>query len=144
MNASKSKRLLNFLIDSLLVSILMNTIIVFVYYDLKTKQFNIGSIEKRLIIACGMIIYYFMCELIFNQTLGKKITKTKVVKLNGDKATFVNILIRSLSRLIPFYPISFLGLASRGLHDIFSQTKVVNTADKINSVAQVANNQVMF
>jgi uncharacterized RDD family membrane protein YckC len=126
MNASKSKRLLNFLIDSLVVSIIMNTIVVFMFYDLKTKQFEIGSIEKRFIVACGMIVYYFFCELIWNQTLGKKITK---MKLNGSRPTFVSVLIRSLTRLIPFYPISLLGLSSRGLHDIFSQTKVVNIKD---------------
>jgi uncharacterized RDD family membrane protein YckC len=125
-NASKSKRLVNFIIDYLIMGFIINFVIALLFYDLKKNEFVISSYSKQFIYVTCIFLYYLLCESVWNQTLGKKITKTKVVNLNNLKPNFMQIIIRSLSRLIPFYPITFLGMSSRGLHDIFSKTKVVN------------------
>ncbi len=70
-------------------------------------------------------LYYLLTEFYFQQTLGKKITKTKVVTVTGDKPNFTQILGRTISRSIPFEYLSYLGTTS-GIHDRLSGTRVVN------------------
>ena len=69
--------------------------------------------------------YYAVLEGFTGRTIGKFITRTKVVDENGEKPDFNTILIRSLCRLIPFEQFSFLGSDSYGWHDKFSKTRVV-------------------
>ena len=75
-------------------------------------------------IAIG-IIYFAVMEFSFGKTLGKMITKTKVVMADGSKPTFGTIFIRTLCRHIPFEPFSFLG-GPVGWHDSISKTRVVS------------------
>ncbi len=69
--------------------------------------------------------YYVILEAAFSKTIGKFITKTKVVKEDGSKPGFVTIMGRTLCRIIPFEAFSFLG-NSTGWHDRFSKTLVIN------------------
>ena len=70
--------------------------------------------------------YYLICESIWQQTLGKVITKTKVVDRNGNKPDFLRILGRSFARYIPFEPFSYLFNGYPvGWHDSLSKTLVV-------------------
>ncbi len=72
------------------------------------------------------ILYYASMEAIFGQTLGKMVTKTKVVMHYGDDVTFGYAFLRSLVRLVPFYQFSvLLGGDGRGWHDAWTQTMVV-------------------
>ena len=52
------------------------------------------------------------------------VTKTKVVKMNGEKPTDGDIITRTFCRLIPFDRLSFL-FVKNGIHDFLSKTKVV-------------------
>src|SRR6185436_13626318 len=54
-----------------------------------------------------MIGYYLFFEGIFGATPGKMITKTRVVRLDGGKPSFGQIVGRTLSRFVPFEPFSF-------------------------------------
>ncbi|WP_349663302.1 RDD family protein [Cellulophaga lytica] len=47
-------------------------------------------------------------EIKFQKTIGKFVTKTKVVKMNGEKPTDGDIMTRTFCRLIPFDRLSFL------------------------------------
>ena len=68
--------------------------------------------------------YYFIFELTTGQTIGKMITKTKVVDVkSGNNPDFLKILIRTASRLIPIDFISYL-FSSKGIHDILSKTEL--------------------
>ena len=69
--------------------------------------------------------YFFFMELMYGKTLGKFITKTKVVDYQKQKPTTNQIFIRSISRLIPFEPFSFFGKRPVGWHDSFSRTYVI-------------------
>jgi hypothetical protein len=53
-----------------------------------------------------------------------------VVKHDGSRPNMKSIIIRTLSRLIPFEPFSFL-TAERGWHDTLSVTYVVKKHDFI-------------
>lgn len=69
-------------------------------------------------------IYYVLLEGITGRTIGKLVTGTKVIDEGGNKPSFVNIMGRTLCRLIPFEAFSFL-FADRGWHDSISKTRVV-------------------
>ena len=78
----------------------------------------------------GIYFFFFMLcitlylSTFFGKTHGKFLTKTKVVKKDGNKATFINILGRNAARLIPFDALSYL-FSKRGWHDQISNTYVV-------------------
>lgn len=69
-------------------------------------------------------IYYLVAEFFFQRTLGKVLSKTKVVTKAGLKPGFLQILGRTLSRSIPFEYLSYLR-SPTGIHDILSGTRVV-------------------
>lgn len=69
-------------------------------------------------------LYYFILELTLGQTIGKMITKTKVVNTeNKEKPNFTRILTRTISRLIPIDFLTYL-FSSNGIHDILSKTEL--------------------
>lgn len=72
-----------------------------------------------------VFLYYFVFESIFQRTLGKLITGTKVVDFNGRKPTLGMIAKRTLIRFIPFEAFSFPGKKAYGWHDRWSETYVV-------------------
>ncbi|MEL6191946.1 MAG: RDD family protein, partial [Bacteroidota bacterium] len=72
------------------------------------------------------IIYYFSMESFTGKTVGKMITKTRVVSTNGNQASVLSILIRTLVRVFPLFFVTVFS-SSKGLHDIFSKTKVVSS-----------------
>ena len=83
-----------------------------------------------------VLLYFIYCvnfEAFWGgRTVGKLITGTKVVNKNGTKITFWKAIARSLCRLIPFDPISFLTWDGKldGWHDKFTRTTVVCTRCK--------------
>ena len=79
-----------------------------------------------LITLLVYLLYYFVLESLTQRTLGKLITQTKVVLENGEKPGADVIVLRSLARIIPFEPFSFLGSIPRGWHDTLTRTFVVD------------------
>lgn len=76
----------------------------------------------------GFFAYYFIFEALFQKTVGKIFTGTKVVNLKGEKPRIGALLGRSLARYIPFEALSFLFYGShptKGWHDRLSGTLVV-------------------
>jgi len=76
-----------------------------------------------------LILYYFYCllsELFFGRTLGKALFGLKIVSTKtGDSANSGQIIVRTLSRMIPFDPLSFFSKNPRGWHDSIARTSVV-------------------
>jgi len=110
-------RLLNFIIDSILFFIIV------IVFSLLFK--NIVEKEHLKIFMIFLYyFYYFIFEYFIGQTIGKMITKTKVVNMNDDeKPNLIKITIRTLSRLIPIDFLSYLFM-SNGIHDLLSKTKL--------------------
>ena len=69
-------------------------------------------------------LYFFVSEMFFGKTLGKKLMKLKVIQ-TGNKNKFITIFIRTISRLIPLDLVTFLIFENELLHDKISKTKVV-------------------
>ncbi|PJJ47997.1 RDD family protein [Hymenobacter chitinivorans] len=79
------------------------------------------------LLSLGVLFaYYFGMELLTGRTLGKLITRTRVVMEDGTKPTASAIAKRTLCRMIPFEAFSFL-TDGPGMHDRLSNTRVVKT-----------------
>ncbi len=110
----KSTRLTNYLVDQLVI-LIIGTLISFVIGQ---------TITPTPIYYIVYFLYYLLSETITRQTLGKKFTNTFVVDKKGRKPSFLRILQRSILRLIPIDPLSYLYGTENGLHDILSATQI--------------------
>ncbi|MBG6186487.1 RDD family protein [Flavobacterium sp. CAN_S2] len=136
--ASKSQRLLNFIIDVLIIYIIeisIGTTIILIGDLTKSDTASnwVSSLSVVESFFFGLVIlffYYLITEMYFSRTFGKYFTKTIVVKHEGSRPNMKSIIVRTLSRLIPFEPFSFL-TADRGWHDTLSVTYVVKKHDFI-------------
>ncbi len=131
--ASNSRRFINLIIDISAISLFCFPILTMVYS-------NINQIAtKKTIALTGLIVsiiiaflYYLILELIFQATIGKALTKTTVISITGNHPRFKNLLIRSISRFIPFEAYSYIN-SEVGLHDKLSKTRVIRTDIKLNN-----------
>lgn len=134
MLASKGKRLANFVIDYIIRIILIFVLSLFVAIyaylvgseDILNAMENISTLTEYLIAFLMLIIYYVVFESINGRTIGKYITNTKVLMIDGSKAQSDKIVLRTLSRIVPFEFLSFLGSDDTGWHDTWTDTVVVD------------------
>jgi uncharacterized RDD family membrane protein YckC len=131
--ASKGERFLNFIIDLLIIYIIAICIVATlnIIGDV-TNSYGVSNWVKSLSLIenlfFGLVIlffYYAFTEMYFSRTFAKYFTKTMVVRVDGSKPNTKNFMIRTVSRLNPIDPFSFLGNTERGLHDTLSATYVV-------------------
>jgi uncharacterized RDD family membrane protein YckC len=136
--ASKGQRLLNFVIDLFIIYVIeisIGTTIILIGDLTKSDTASnwVSSLSVVESFFFGLVIlffYYLITEMYFSRTFGKYFTKTIVVKHEGSRPNMKSIIVRTLSRLIPFEPFSFL-TAERGWHDTLSVTYVVKKHDFI-------------
>ena len=117
-------RLLHFVIDlfaSFVIALLLSLPI-----DLLVKTNNqiIIQLTSFIVLLISFLGYYIVMEFKYQKTLAKFITKTKVVKMSGQKPEISDIIIRTLFRLIPFDRVSFI-FTKNGFHDYLSKTTVI-------------------
>jgi uncharacterized RDD family membrane protein YckC len=130
-NASTIKRFLNWIIDSLVIGVLWLGL--FILTGKLIAKYGVPDwieVGKKYDLSLTLLItflpYYLIFEGVFKTTLGKLITKTKVIRLNGNSIRFHNGLARTLCRLIPLEPFSFLSKNKFGWHDSLTNTRVIN------------------
>jgi uncharacterized RDD family membrane protein YckC len=115
-------RFVNYLIDQVAITSIVSLLVKL------PKETTISDLvhnnEFAFTSMAVMMVYYFLFEAVFGQTLGKFITRTHVVDDYGDKPTLWMILKRTLCRFIPFEAVSFL-FKTIGWHDSISDTLVV-------------------
>lgn len=134
--ASKGQRLLNFIIDLLIIYVIeisVGTTIILIgdLTQSATASNWVSSLSVVESFFFGLVIlffYYLTTEMYFSKTFGKYFTKTMVVEHDGSRPNMKSVIIRTLSRLIPFEPFSFI-TANRGWHDTLSVTYVVKKHD---------------
>ena len=134
--ASKGQRLLNFIIDLFIIYIIeisIGTTIILIGDLTKSDRASnwVSSVSVVESFFFGLVIlffYYGLTEMYFSRTFGKYFTMTMVVKHDGSRPNMKSIIMRTISRLIPLEPFSFL-TANRGWHDTLSVTYVVKKHD---------------
>ena len=111
----KSIRLTNYIIDILMVTFISIGFVLI-----------IDALDAfRVSFYAIMFLYYLSFEAYNGQTIGKRITNTKVVNKDGTKPSFVAIIFRSFLRLIPIDPLSYLFGSEQGFHDKIASTRLV-------------------
>ncbi|MEM9934035.1 MAG: RDD family protein [Bacteroidota bacterium] len=130
--ALRFKRITNLIID-LICAQLSFSLIVFGL----TKLTNILSIDltEKLTISLPMEIlnplwlftYYVLMEKLFGKTLGKFFTGTKVISFDGTSPSWIQVIARSLLRMVLFGIEFFSFLKDRpiGWHDSITETIVI-------------------
>ncbi len=135
-HADKGKRFLNYILDSILSTILLyvglfllgGTLALFSDSTGDANLFEgvLFAVLYLLSLLLPVAYYVFFEHYSNGKTLGKIITKTRVVRKDGSKPSFGQIVGRSFARLIPFEAFSVLG-SDKGIgwHDSLSGTVVI-------------------
>lgn len=135
--ATTGQRFLNWLIDNLLMqlglSFLTGMVVAVVFQAINPalleRMITEGTTENlvfALVVGyVNYVFYYTVCEKLCNgYTLGKLITGTKAVRLDGTPLTFKDALLRSLCRIVPFEVLSGFGTP---WHDSWTNTTVIKS-----------------
>ena len=143
--ASLGERILAYLLDLAIwiaYSIVLRIIIDLTGFDSLLSGMDNWSVMTIYIILYLPVIFYalFMESLLEGQTVGKKIMKIKVIKIDGYQAGFGDYLIRWIFRLIevtpPFSFISIIAMMvnkkTQRLGDVAAGTAVISLKNKIN------------
>ncbi|MXO06877.1 RDD family protein [Flavobacterium sp. HBTb2-11-1] len=144
--ASVGERLGAFFIDLFIVICYITalSIILFDWLELDRLMVNLDGWSRGaifLLLYSPVIVYSLVLESVFEgQSLGKKLLKIKVVKIDGYQAGFGDYLIRWFFRVIDFF--TFFGLPglitvitsqkSQRLGDMAAGTAVITLKNKIN------------
>lgn len=113
------KRAINLIVDTAVL------ITILIIISLNT---GIDEDSFMLLNIIVVFVYYLLLERMTGKTIGKYLTNTHVVTLDGKHPSLKKLIIRTLARLIPFDNISFLFHAD--WHDRISGTKVVSKTIK--------------
>ncbi|PFL23105.1 RDD family protein [Bacillus cereus] len=130
------------LIDMFLISVMYGAIVAVITgnYSAIFNRFNISFGDYRYDLTVAfmlMAIYFILLPFIWNgSTVGKKITRTKVISLTSEKLTLQTLIIRFFVLLLP--NILLLGIPlicnvymmlfrkdNCGFHDLIAKTKVM-------------------
>ena len=131
---SQSKRFFNYLIDFFVMYLMTYpfgyALGAFLAYTGINDYLHIENWDEQflnyLVGFCLMFFYYLFMEWVWRKSIGKFITKTRVVSKDGSELTLGILVKRSASRLVPFEPFSFLGSRHPvGWHDKWSGTLVI-------------------
>ena len=121
-----STRFINFLIDMFAFTIIAIIVILILKNYLPSfKEYSVQN--NRLITFILYFSYYFIFELLTSTTIGKLITKTKVVDIKSlSRPSVIKILVRTLSRFIPLEGLSILLNDKKQIwHDQISGTTII-------------------
>lgn len=131
--ATRGQRFINCILDLLIVHIILVSIATTIViigniaynYDLTKWAESIPTVQRLLIWAVMVFLYYFITEAYFSRSFAKYFTKTIMVTKKGLRPRVHKVFIRTLTRFIPLECVTFLWGDFRGLHDLFSDTYVV-------------------
>jgi uncharacterized RDD family membrane protein YckC len=128
-SASTGQRFINYIIDVItfyfiFFSFSFVLVIVAALAGNQTLMDGLKGPWPTLVAFVVMLSYYFIMESMTGRTMGKIVTRTRVVMEDGSKLTTTAAFQRTLSRIIPYDAFSFLGGGS-GWHDRLAKTRVV-------------------
>ena len=112
----------NFIIDIIVLAIII-VVAVYLISHVYPQIVDSSSPAFDVLASTIFFLYYFLLEFFTGKTIGKMLTKTVVVDRYGNKPKMLNLIARSLVRLVPVEGISFI-LGPIGLHDLISGTRV--------------------
>lgn len=123
---SIAKRIINYFIDLLIISF------IYAFYSsfgeqAKTEEITTKIPDSQLLILLLIYgAYYIFMEYKFGKTIGKMITKTKVISIDNSALSLLQCIGRFLCRIIPFEAVSGLFMNGNFWHDSIPRTMVVD------------------
>lgn len=118
------KRFINYMIDILIIAgISIGVIALLFNADLEDDT---GGSYFTLVFYGIFFMYYIIMEYNFGKTVGKFITKTKVVSTDSERLSIGQCIGRAASRFIPFDAMSCLFNEPTCWHDTLPKTMVVD------------------
>ena len=141
LKTSQGKRFANYLIDRIVLYLATFGLSFIVAYILESiapgsmdfiayadeDDLGVRLIDLAFSYVCLVIIYTLLEYYTKGRTIGKFLTKTRAVRDDEDDLTFRDAMMRSLVRIVPFEPFSFLSDDGRsGWHDVWTDTKVID------------------
>ena len=127
--ASVGKRFANYLIDVLvfyILAVIGGVIIGILRPDLFLGEDDGGILANIISLICYGLMMFVIEAACHGKSLGKVITKTKAVNIDGSDITFQKAFVRNIIRCIPFNAFSALGTPSIPWHDAWSDTMVID------------------
>ncbi|HDR7791755.1 TPA: RDD family protein [Bacillus luti] len=131
------------LIDMFLISVMYGAVVAVMTgnYSAIFNRFNISFGDYRYdfaVVFILMVLYFILLPFLWDGvTLGKKVTRTKVISLKSEKLTLQTLIIRFFVLLLP--NIVLLGIPllcnvymmlfrkdNCGFHDLIAKTKVMS------------------
>jgi uncharacterized RDD family membrane protein YckC len=148
--ASFGDRMLGYLIDEIIKFAYILVIALFLSYLDFTGDMDQWSIMAIYLVFFIPAIFYslFLETLLEGQTIGKRVMKTKVVKIDGYQASFGDYLIRWVMRLVDIYSNSaIVGVMSivssknsQRLGDMAAGTAVISLKNKYTIDSTILEN----
>ena len=133
---SSGKRFLNFIIDFFACMIGASILGFIISFFINISEGLFLLLFSQLLFLGTYFAYYAIMEIKFQKTVGKFLTKTKVVKMDGTTPENSEIIMRTFCRFIPFDRVTFLFMKN-GIHDFLSKTTVIK--DNIAENADAKN-----
>ncbi|MFT5823035.1 MAG: putative RDD family membrane protein YckC [Crocinitomix sp.] len=110
---SKATRMTNYIIDIAIILITCGII-----------EVILTPSNSAVVYYIVYVIYYFIFESFYGQTIGKMITNTVIVDMNNLKPSVGIIGLRTILRLNPLDGFSYLFGQEQGGHDLLSNTRL--------------------
>jgi len=123
----KYKRFIHFVVDSIIYTLFASS-----QLGLSFRENIDGSVFNLFVLIVLGMMYYFVFELVLGSTPGKYLTGSKVILNDQSPLKSVNILIRTISRYIPF-ELLFALFQTAPWHDNISGTSVVDLKYKFEN-----------
>ena len=130
--ASMAKRFVNYLVDVLVfyVIIFILAVILALIFPSQVERFSVSSnfdFTQRFIFLVIYALYMSVVETLFKgKSVGKLITKTRAVNLDGSRITSKAAFERGFCRAVPFCAFSAFGNPCNPWQDRWTNTMVVN------------------
>ena len=115
-------RVINFLIDTILIALISYGL--YKWHNFYVYYWQFKFYPYWLFFYPTVFIYYTIFEAISSRSPGKWLSISKVRNLKGERPDFLQVLVRSLIRVI-IIDMFFILLFDRPLHDQLSKTRVV-------------------
>ncbi|MCW3114087.1 MAG: hypothetical protein JWR18_2483 [Segetibacter sp.] len=115
-------RVINFVVDTIIIALIS-------YALYKWNNFYVYYWQHKyypyyLFFYSFVVIYYTIFEAFFSRSPGKWMSLSKVRNLKGEKPSILQVLARSLIRII-IVEMFFIPFFDRPLHDQLTRTRVV-------------------
>jgi uncharacterized RDD family membrane protein YckC len=132
-NASQNRRFLNLIIDNVVLQVFSYAAgMALGTFFVVANGGRFGPDDKATLQVMGFFLglviaylYFFLLEAVCQKTIGKMLTGTKVVTMDGGRPSVGQFLGRAAARFIPFEAFSFLTKEPRGWHDSLTGTRVI-------------------